>query len=534
MTAKRLDKSISVKLFRRDILLELFKNEDYVQREEDILFDNLFVYLNNLECKKLIVERNYVDRDYLDDYTRYYATCFKEVKGYPRFCKRIHFFKSMTKSKINEVFTDIHNESLIEQIQKDYLGYIVVKPLPQTVIGRTILKSFTDNTENENMDLKLENKPFIKCLREYHSNIYGIDLKINSIAFQEQDTVTSACATSALWTALQKVTYLFHNYTPTPSEITNCATKYMQFTRTIPSPGLTIEQICQAINEIGLEPDIREYFEEKDKVKLPILSYIYSYLRAGLPVILALKIEDILHASTIIGFQISPESKINNELGSINKKYESLKLKGSRITKLYAHDDQIGPFSELKVKSNKDGKPIFLENTTFKNGGKPIPIKPTDVIIPLYHKIRVPMISLLRHIYRLVRIISPLQIIPNNKVGIEWDIYLTWVNKFKKEFLKNRYKGCFKIKEILFDSYPRFFWRCIAYNGNIRLFELLGDATDMERSCQIFKIIFYNGEFRGKLKNKLNNVRISKAVEEIISKPLKRRLYKDLDINPTR
>ena len=35
--------------------------------------------------------------------------------------------------------------------------------------------------------------------REYKVSLFGIDLAINTIAFQEQDRVVSACATSALW-----------------------------------------------------------------------------------------------------------------------------------------------------------------------------------------------------------------------------------------------------------------------------------------------------------------------------------------------
>ncbi len=452
----------------------------------------------------------------------FFLKCYKP---YFRFCKRIHFFEEINEDEINNVFIEPYNENLVMNIQNKYLGFIVVKPLPQTVIGRTVLKVIMNNTEDT------EYSPKFYCLKKYHSNLYGLDLYIDSLAFQEQDTVTAACATSALWSALQKVTQIFHYYSPTPSEITSYATKYMQFTRAIPSPGLTIEQICQAITEMGLEPDIREYINPKNEsdIKLPLLSFIYSYLRSGLPIVLGMNMEGILHTSTLVGYQIAQSPVIENELGCIDETYSTLKFKGSNIKKLFAHDDQIGPFSEMKVELDADGKSIFLRSNTLENGGTPIPIKPTEVIIPLYHKIRVPMLALLPHIFSVVKLVNSLEILPYLDSDIEWDMYLTCVNEFKKEFFIDENQSCIDKNEVLFDDYPRFFWRSIAFNKEIKLFELLGDATDMERSCQVFKIIFYDKKFMDGFISSLRKDDVFSNLDQILCKPLIATLYEEID-----
>lgn len=45
-------------------------------------------YLEKLGAKTAIVEHQYIDRNFMDDYCGYYARCFNE---YPKKCERIHF-----------------------------------------------------------------------------------------------------------------------------------------------------------------------------------------------------------------------------------------------------------------------------------------------------------------------------------------------------------------------------------------------------------------------------------------------------------
>ena len=46
-------------------------------------------YFNNIGAKTIVVERKYVDKDYLEDFAAYYVRCFHP---YDRFCARLHFF----------------------------------------------------------------------------------------------------------------------------------------------------------------------------------------------------------------------------------------------------------------------------------------------------------------------------------------------------------------------------------------------------------------------------------------------------------
>lgn len=174
-------------------------------------------YFTHLQAKTILVEVYYVDHDYLEDYTGYYARCFKQ---YPRHCSRIHFFnREFSCEDFSQLLSRESCTTLTPPLLKQsYLGFIVVKPLPQKMVGKTCLKTYdTDNGR----------RYFIKA-RSYSVNLFGYPLEIqDSLAFQEQDSVAAACATSALWAAFQGTGELFHHNIPSPFEITKSATRYI-------------------------------------------------------------------------------------------------------------------------------------------------------------------------------------------------------------------------------------------------------------------------------------------------------------------
>ena len=46
-------------------------------------------YLRGLGAKKILLEPNYFDRDYLSEFSAFYST---SVHGYKNICQRVHFF----------------------------------------------------------------------------------------------------------------------------------------------------------------------------------------------------------------------------------------------------------------------------------------------------------------------------------------------------------------------------------------------------------------------------------------------------------
>jgi len=232
-------------------------------------------YFKVLDAKTILVEFPYVDHDYLEDFSAYYVKCFKE---YDRFCTRLHFFSiPFSDEDFSKLLTTENPHIDKETLNKAYLGFIVVKPIPLTFIGRTCLKTYPFCGGR--------NYPF---RHEYHVNLFGLNLFVKSLAYQEQDSVVAACASTAIWTAFQATAFLFQHSVPTPVEITKAAVKFSPLSnRHFPNKGLSEEQMAQAIRDVGLEP----YLISTSEAYI-IKASVYAYQKAGIPLVLGIELSE--------------------------------------------------------------------------------------------------------------------------------------------------------------------------------------------------------------------------------------------------
>ncbi len=195
-------------------------------------------YLGHLGAKTVVVEHRYVDRDYLADYSSYYASCFDDFG--PR-CKRLHFFSSTFIEDELRGWITAPRDDVDAGLQGAYLGFVVVRPLPEALIGRTVLATYQQQA----------NRTYAK--RKYKVSLFGIDLTIDSLAYQQQDNVVAACATVALWTAFHKTSKVFEHPLLRPADTTATASRVQGSGRAMPSHGLRPEHIllCNSPGRIG-------------------------------------------------------------------------------------------------------------------------------------------------------------------------------------------------------------------------------------------------------------------------------------------
>jgi hypothetical protein len=462
-------------------------------------------YFDILKAKTIVVEKGYVDHDYLDDFTGYYVRCYKQ---YRRRCNRLHFFKiEFDDKEFEEILKNPKKDFTREQLLDIYLGFVVVKPLPKTIIGRTCLKTFPHDGRRC--------YPITRC---YKVNLFGWELEVKSLAFQEQDKVLAACSTSALWSVLQGTGKVFHHHIPSPVEITNLATELLPptppETRSIPNRGLTITQMAYAIKSLGLVPF---FINPKDDQILK--NNVYGYLRGHIPILMTIALVDFCngktpkiregdgrHAVAITGYSLglSKPEKVTRKDGE-----SGLLSRASRIDKLYVHDDQVGPFVRMEF-SQKLMELPSLENpmkkvkrgslsTSWKcHSKKPGHVRaiPVALMVPLYHKIRIPfcavfetIASLDTHIERFrKRHITPFT------DRLEWDIYLTTINEFKTAIRQDDSLDWKLRRGALIEGMPRFMWRATARSREEDVLDLLFDATDIEQGSLLAHAIGYSDE----------------------------------------
>ncbi|HEY1977753.1 MAG TPA: hypothetical protein VGG89_14470 [Candidatus Baltobacteraceae bacterium] len=440
----------------------------------------LFGYLTTIGARSIIVETDYTDGDYLSDYASYYYSCFE---NYPRLCKRLHFFSASFDEELFKAAISNKNASAIKVLQESYLGFVVARPLPDAIIGRTILRTY-DSIDRRHYPV----------IRLYRPVLAGIELPVKSLAFQEQDRVTAACATVALWSAFHMTSRLFDGTRrPRPSMITEMANVVRTATRAVPSHGLDVLQMCEAIRAAHLETEVVQI-----SGATPLASIIYGYLEAGLPAILICDIVGVgSHAITLVGYSTPKEESDFRE-----PPVSGVHSYASRINEFYGHDDQVGPFARMFIRAPKDtdeakSVPFILEGS-WKRNGSAVRLVPSVLLVPLYEKVRLRFLEMHAWIQRIMGVFK--QGFPGEE--LEWNIRLTTTNLYKKELRSTRERPPLDLADILGAQQPRFFWRASLRMSGQLLFDVLGDATDfgdeahIKYSFPLFRIVWYSESTR--------------------------------------
>ncbi len=487
------DKIEIVSSFNKERLKEKIAHEKiFHEKLEGDHVNYLYKYLKHFNCKSFIVEKEYIDKDFLIDFSNYYVRCFED---YEKKCKRLHFFKiHLTQEDFDKALEG--DKQKIELMRKNYLGCVVIKPLPEAVIGKTLLKTYEREVKGQP-----NAERHFPCTREYYPNLCGIEFKIKTLAFQEQDTVAAACATSALWSAFNQTAKIFEGtFSPSPVEITHYATLDWNIRRLIPNEGLSLLQMCRAVRKVNLIPEVIDY-KEKHKV-VPLISYIYAYLKAGIPVILNVGTLHGYHSMTVCGFKFNKNRVLKREI--LSGKF--CHLFGQHIDILYVHDDRLGPFCALEIKEIKEKIPLIFE-LTYPNGKKAL-MYPHSLIVPLYHKIRIGFLTIYKWIIKFDKIIEKMRILDGK---LEWDIYLAKNNDYKKDIIENKPKQ-YPV-DFLKKPLPRYIWVCTAYFKSKPIFELIADTTDMQRSLFLKDMIFFDKTFKEIFHNRISNKLITDAIK---------------------
>lgn len=474
-----------------DILCELFAEatkgsaDDVRDKGHLHYFEEYFIELG---AQTVVVETRYTDRDWVEDYAAFYVRCMEGK--YSSRCYRLHFFDiSFTDHDLREA-VGRRSTSLDEAKLKDhYLGFIVVKPLPRTFIGRTCLKTYPTLGEERAFPVT----------RDYQVHLLGFDLTVEkSLAFQEQDTIAAACATSALWSAFHGTGIIFQHAIPSPIEITRTATATQPSRgRDIPNRGLSLLQMSDAVRRVGLEPE----FFPVDNAAL-LRATVYAYLRARIPILLMAQLLEIsdagkrhfyqnnpegAHAVVVTGYRTGhPECSPYGRLGTL---FES-----ERINKLYVHDDQIGPFARVTFREEQkpiqlelpDGSyqevPVIMDCSWLDDNGRSARIlfAPYGLIVPLYHKIRLPFEEVFIYVQRYDGLIESQRrrfpsLFPER---LKWEVFLTTIGELKSD-LRQNFPEPQRVYGLLQEPWPRYIWRAIGSHLGSRVLERHFDATDI-------------------------------------------------------
>lgn len=449
----------------------------------------IFNYLKDLNCNHIILEPEYIDKDYLEDFSTFYAKSFNNG-GYK--AARLHFFsKKINHKNIDKFLFDGLEDAHIVEWKESYLGFIVIKPLAETFIGKTCLKPYPS--------FLTTCAPFYKKLltKEYKVSLFGIELIVNSIAFQERDTITSVSATTSLWSAFHALQWTDVKEITSCSEITINAINHVTSSKNIfPQKELTAKQILRAIDienlkhhDLKVEKMDYAFFHEVVKI----------HIDSALPLVLGLQVESLekneqesylgIHAVTVLGYK------------------DSVKKEDSQC--IYIHDNRLGPYvratySPADIKRNKWG--LIIQKKDGDGNWKDAHeiMYPTILISMTKQKVRLSHEMALNTMNMLVALFNNATADVRNKVSVTFNLQLKEISEIKKELLAYKFSSSSysnflyllkeKRKNFLLRSYAKHQWVASICINQEHCVDILFDATAIPQGKAIGGIVYRNYE----------------------------------------
>lgn len=224
----------------------------------------------NTTAKCVAVEREYIDKDYRDTFSHFHSKRFSTPNSR---CLRLHFFdQPITRTSLKEASVDVVKSAALN---KNYLGYSVIRPTKPNCIGRTLLTPASRGSASA----------YASLCREKVS-ILGTELEIAGFPFISQDSDVTVCAESALWMILRYFSNRYHLYPEIyPFQVVNLTRDY-SLGRLVPSIGLHVWQMAEALRSIGRPPLI---YTRRVSGDSSFEHLLYTYIESGIPVLAGTK-----------------------------------------------------------------------------------------------------------------------------------------------------------------------------------------------------------------------------------------------------
>ena len=413
-------------------LVSPFSSNNLKESLGDTNQGNYFLrYLSDLNAKTCVLEEDYVDRDYIIDYQKFYSRSFKDYK---KTTTRIHFFgrdfhTADFEDLLENSYLDLVVSSNVKKLQESYLGFVVVKDIEDLngnpMIGRSILKTYPSQVgEGKRVFIKEKN----------YVSLFGIPLVIQSLPFQVQDQGVGGCATITLWSAIHPLSNSFGTPKHSPAEITEVATSYPSEFR-----ALSLLDNCGTAS-IGLDIEV---IKNVDIAHIAAKAYIKEAMVPPIAVLNLIKGNDKSgHAVVISGYRCDSDGEVKE---------------------LYVHDDQIGPYSSVQP----DGG-FGVWNNEWNDRGYEVLLE--KMLIPIYSKVRLSFAHINRYYIEMKKKINYI------RPDLNLVLFLTSVQDYKKFLLRKQIKN--KIYLLTLSS-PRFMWIIRAYINKQPRWDLVYDGTSI-------------------------------------------------------
>jgi hypothetical protein len=232
--------------------------------------------------KGVLIERNYVDKDYRSTYYNFYA---KKGQHYRADCVRLHFFDQTVSFDEKALKLGCPDNRLPDH----YFGYMVLRPTGIATIGRSIVSP----------DVRSGASRFI-ISADHKVHLLGYKLTVQGFPSMDQHIDISVCAHAACWSILRHYSERYSIYREFLTHDITLMAQQFNPGGLVPSKGLEVSHAERVFQEAGTFP-VHVARGKSGKGDLSFYRQLIAYVESGFPLFAAMHSRG--HAIAVVGYE---------------------------------------------------------------------------------------------------------------------------------------------------------------------------------------------------------------------------------------
>ena len=233
--------------------------------------------------KGVLIERNYVDKDYRSTYYNFYA---KKGQWYRPDCVRLHFFDETVAFDSDALKLRVNDERLADH----YFGFMVLRPTGIATIGRSVVSPDVRNGAGRYI-----------ITSDHKVHLLGYRLTVQGFPSMDQHIDINVCAHVACWSILRHYSERYSTYREFLTHDITLMAQEFNPGGLVPSKGLQVSHAERVFQEAGTFP---VHIARSKDADASFYRQLGAYVDSGFPLFAAMHARG--HAITVVGYEWKP------------------------------------------------------------------------------------------------------------------------------------------------------------------------------------------------------------------------------------
>ena len=236
--------------------------------------------------KGVLIERNYVDKDYRSTYYNFYA---KKGQRYEPDCVRLHFFDETVAFDPNALKLRANDDRLADH----YFGFMVLRPTGIATIGRSVVSPDVRNGAGRYI-----------ITADHKVQLLGYRLTVQGFPSMDQHIDINVCAHVACWSILRHYSERHSAYREFLTHDITLMAQEFNPGGLVPSKGLEVSHAERVFQEAGTFPVHVARGKSAADPDPSFYRQLGAYVDSGFPLFAAMRNRG--HAIAVVGYEWKP------------------------------------------------------------------------------------------------------------------------------------------------------------------------------------------------------------------------------------